>query len=93
MTVSTISMVDGPALLDIVLAATATVMEVSQAELSSATALVADLEADSLAVIEIVEVTEEELRALGVVVRVDDMTLARLTTLADLVTALKGTVS
>jgi acyl carrier protein len=77
------------ALLDIVRQAVVTVLSVPAGELESSTRLVDDLGADSLAMVEIVEVSEEQLRAGGVSVRVDDDTLARLEVLGDLVTALR----
>lgn len=76
-------------LLDIVRQATAIVMEVSAGELDGETHLIDDLNADSLALIEIVEVTEDCLRAAGTSVRVDDGTLSRLMTLGELVAALR----
>jgi acyl carrier protein len=44
----------------------------------------ADLGADSLALVSIADVVEAELAARGVVVRLDDATLARLTTVGDI---------
>ncbi len=84
------STVNDQSLLEIVRRATALVMEVPVADLDGDTRLVDDLSADSLALIEIVEVSEEYLRAAGGSVRVDDTTLARLRTLGGLVTALRG---
>ena len=78
-----------PALLDVVRAAAVLVLDVPLDELQRDTRWVDDLEADSLAMIEILEVTEERLRAEGMVVRVDDGTLASLKTLNGLVIALR----
>jgi acyl carrier protein len=64
-------------------------MGIPAAELAGGDRFV-DLEADSLALIEIVEVAEDRLRSAGMSVRVDDGTLASLTTLAELVTALRN---
>ena len=80
------------ALLDVVRQAVATVLDVPLQGLNAGTRLVEDLEADSLAVIEIVEVSEEQLRAAGWPVRVDDGALSRLADLGDLVTALRADV-
>jgi acyl carrier protein len=80
-------------LLDIVCQAAAIVMDVSAGELDGETRLIDDLNADSLALIEIVEVTEDLLRTAGTSVRVDDGTLARLTTLGELVAALRDEVA
>jgi acyl carrier protein len=77
------------ALLNIVRQAVTTVLEIPQQGLHSGTRLVGDLEADSLAVIEIVEVSEERLRRAGWSVSVDDDVISRLTVLGDLVTALR----
>ncbi len=68
----------------------AVVLERSADGLTGATRLVDELNADSLAVIEIVEVVEERLRGLGHQVWVDDATLARLQTLSDLTAALSA---
>jgi acyl carrier protein len=73
---------------DVVAHAVETVLTVPAAELTSRTSLVDDLGADSLALIELVEVSEEQLRAAGISVWVDDDTLSRLTLLEDLVSAL-----
>lgn len=79
-------------LLEIVRQATAIVMGVSAGELDGETHLVDDLNADSLALIEIVEVAEDCLRAAGASARVDDGTLSRLTTLGDLVAVLRDEI-
>ena len=52
-----------------------------------------DLDADSLAMIEIVEVAEELVGRRGMRVRIDDDTLAALRTVADLVAALDAAPS
>jgi acyl carrier protein len=77
------------ALLDIVRQAVVTVLSVPASELESETRLVDDLAADSLAMVEIVEVSEEQLRSGGVSVWVDDETLSQLEVLGDLVAALR----
>jgi acyl carrier protein len=64
------------------------VLELPPTRVAPTTRWAADLGADSLAMIEIVEVAEELLRGQGRRVRVDDDTLAHLVTVADLVTAL-----
>lgn len=73
---------------DVVRQAVFTVLSVPGDQLQESTLLVDDLGADSLALVEIVEVSEELLRAAGSSVWVDDLTLSRLTTLRDLVGAL-----
>ncbi len=78
------------ALLDVVRQAVTTVLAVDHDGLHSGTRLVQDLEADSLALIEIVEVSEERLREEGWPVRVDDEALSHLTVLGDLVSALRS---
>jgi acyl carrier protein len=77
--------VDDAALLDLVRSAVATVMELPVERLEAGTRLIDDVEADSLAMIEIVEILEEDLRAKGIDVRVDDAALARMQTLEDVV--------
>jgi acyl carrier protein len=77
------------ALLDVVRQAVVTVLSAPAESLNFATRLVADLSADSLALVEIVEVSEEQLRAQGVSVWVDDETLSKLAVLGDLVRALQ----
>jgi acyl carrier protein len=74
-------------LLDLIRVAVATVMEVPAEQLTAGTRLVDDVSADSLAMIEIVEIVEEQLRARGSAVRIDDDSLARMLTLGDVVTA------
>jgi acyl carrier protein len=75
-------------LLDLVRSAVATVLELPVESLDASTRLVDDVDADSLAMIEIVEIVEEQLRAKGSQVRVDDNSLAQMQTLADVVSAL-----
>jgi acyl carrier protein len=75
-------------LLDLVRSAVATVLELPVESLDASTRLVDDVDADSLAMIEIVEIVEEQLRAKGSQVRVDDHSLAQMQTLADVVSAL-----
>jgi acyl carrier protein len=72
----------------IVQQAVGTVLDVPAAQLTQDTGLASELGADSLALIELVEVSEEQLRALGISVWVEDDRLARLTVLRDLVSAL-----
>jgi acyl carrier protein len=79
-------------LLDVVRGAVHLVLEIPVDSIDAGSRWVDDLEADSLALIEIVEVAEERLRERGLRARVDDDTLATMTTLADLVTALRERV-
>ena len=74
-------------LLDLVCSAVATVLEVPVETLAATTRLVDDVDADSLAMIEIVEIVEEQLRAKGSTVWIDDQLLARMQTLGDVVAA------
>jgi acyl carrier protein len=74
---------------EIVQQAVVTVLAAPQT-LREDTRLVEELNADSLALVEIVEVCEEQLRARGVSLWVDDDTLSRLTVLGDLVSALRS---
>jgi len=75
---------------DVVRQAVLTVLSVPAQTLQKSTRLVDDLGADSLALVEIVEVSEEQLRARGVSLWVDDDTLSQLTVLGDLVSALRS---
>ncbi len=84
------SVVSEQDLLDVVRDAVALVMTVAGDGLTSDTELVEDLGVDSLALIEIVESTEERLRAQGISVWVDDETLAALAVVGDLVAALRA---
>jgi acyl carrier protein len=77
----------GSKLLDLVRSAVATVLELPIESLDADTRLVADIEVDSLAMIEIVEIVEEQLRASGSDVRIADELLAQMQTLADVVVA------
>lgn len=77
----------GSSLLDLVRSAVATVLEVPSGSLDADTRLVDDLGVDSLAMIEIVEIVEEQLHADGCDVRIDDDLLARMQTLADVASA------
>jgi acyl carrier protein len=86
---TTLTHVTDAALLDVVRQSVAAVLAIAEGELRPQTRLVGDLQADSLALIEIAEVSEERLAALGLGVSVDDGMLARVVTLADLVTALR----
>jgi acyl carrier protein len=83
---------DEATLLDLVRASVSTVLELPIETLDAGTRLVDDVEADSLAMIEIVEIVEEELRAKGTVVRIDDQSLGRMQTLADIVAAVSAAV-
>jgi len=56
---------DADGVLDVVRAAIVAVLEVDPASVTRATALVADLRADSLALVEIVEIVEERLAPLA----------------------------
>ena len=64
--------------LDVLRRAVARVLEVAPDGLTGATRLVEDLQADSLALVEVVELVEEELG-----IRVDDALLDDLVTLGD----------
>jgi acyl carrier protein len=77
----------GSPLLDLVRFAVATVLELPAASLDADTRLVDDLGVDSLAMIEIVEIVEERLRASGSDVRIADDLLARMQTVADVASA------
>jgi acyl carrier protein len=77
-------------ILDVVREAVTVVLELPAPRVAGEVRWVADLGADSLAMIEIVEVAEELLRRRGREVRVDDDTLAGLVTVDDLVSALGG---
>jgi acyl carrier protein len=79
-----------PDVLDVVRDAVSLVLDVPVQSVGARSRWVEDLDADSLALIEIVEVAEERLRDRGRQVRVDDETLASMTTLADLVAVLRG---
>ena len=81
---------DEATLLDLVRSAVATVFELPVETLDASTRLVDELEADSLAMIEIVEIVEDDLRAQGSPVHVDDQLLARMQTLADIVAAVRS---
>jgi acyl carrier protein len=87
---TTLTELDDAALLEVVTQSVAAVLELPKGAPRPEHRLVDDLHADSLALIEIVEVSEERLGALGRCVRVDDATLARLATLADVVTVLRA---
>jgi len=77
------------ALLDVIRQAVTMVLAVPNDRLHAGTRLDHDLGADSLALIEIVEISEERLRAEGMPVWVDDEVLSNLAVLGDLVTALR----
>jgi acyl carrier protein len=75
---------------DIVQQAVITVLDVPSTQLEQGTRFADDLGADSLAMVEIVEVSEEQLRKLGIFVWVEDDSLAGLTVLGDLVSVLQN---
>jgi acyl carrier protein len=75
---------------DIVREAVFTVLAVPLSRLEQGTLFADDLGADSLAMVEIVEVSEEQLRKLGIFVWVEDDSLAGLTVLGDLVSVLQN---
>jgi acyl carrier protein len=75
---------------DIVKQAVVTVLSVPTEQLHESTRLADGLGADSLALVELVEVSEEQLRSRGVSRWVDDDTLSQLTVLGDLVSALRS---
>ncbi len=87
-TVPAAAQLAGADLLALVLEAAALVLDVCVDTLHGHTRLVGDLKADSLAMIEIAEVTEERLRVLGVAAVVDDDVLGELKTPDDFVQAL-----
>ena len=77
--------------LDVLRRAVSVVLERDTASLDRETRLAEDLEADSLAIVEIVEVVEEELTTrLGREVRLDDESLDGLSTLGDAVDQLQA---
>lgn len=88
-----LSGVNDAMLLELVRGAVATVLELPLESLEASTRLVDDIEADSLAVIEIVEIIEEQLRAKGSQVWIDDQALARMKTLGDVVATVSAVVS
>lgn len=75
-------------LLEVLRAAVVRVLEVDPSSVSESTRLVEDLEADSLAIVEIVEVLEEELG-----IAVDDAQLDDLQTLGDALDLLEVTAA
>ena len=72
-------------LLDLMRSAVATVLEVDPAGLQRSTRFVDDLKADSLAIVEIVEIVEEDLIRTRPGFRIDDQDVDRLVTLGDAV--------
>jgi acyl carrier protein len=72
-------------LLDLLRSAIATVLEVDPAALTRDTRFVADLRADSLALVEIVEILEEDLSREHTGFRIEDEHLDDLVTLGDAV--------
>jgi acyl carrier protein len=76
--------VTGEQVLDVIRAAVVTVLEVQPGTVGRATRFVEDLRADSLAIVEIVEIVEEELaRRVGPGFRIDDEDLEDLVTVGD----------
>jgi acyl carrier protein len=73
----------------IVQQAVLTVLSIPADQLQHSTVLKDELGADSLALVELVEVSEDQLRQRGVSVWVADDTLSQLTVLGDLVDALR----
>ncbi|MCW2498699.1 MAG: acyl carrier protein [Frankiales bacterium] len=74
----------GEQVLDVIRAAVVTVLEVQPGTVGRATRFVEDLRADSLAIVEIVEIVEEELaRRVGPGFRIDDEDLEDLVTVGD----------
>ncbi len=71
--------------LDVLRGAIATVLEVDPEKLERTTRFVDDLKADSLALVEIVEIVEEDLAQQRPGFRIDDQDLDRLLTLGDAV--------
>lgn len=80
----------GGDVLALVRGAVALVLEVDPADVQPGTRLAEDLRADSLALIEIVEVLEERLRSVGVAVHVEDDEIERLVTVGDAVDLTMG---
>lgn len=76
--------------LAVVQQACATVLEVDPRSVTAATRLVEDLQADSLAVVEIVEIVEGALASRGARGHVEDEDLDGLTTAGDVAHALAG---
>ena len=71
--------------LEVLRAAVALVLEVDKGSLQRGTRFVDDLKADSLALVEIVEIVEEDLTRTRPGFRIDDQDLDRLATLGDAV--------
>lgn len=71
--------------LAVVRAAVARVLEVEPTTVTPATSLRDDLGADSLALVEIAEIVEEELSAGGAQLRIDDEDLERIRTVGEAV--------
>lgn len=80
---SAASTTDG--VLAVVRAAIARVLEVEPTTITPATSLRDDLGADSLALVEIAEIVEEELSATGAPLRIDDEDLERIETVGEAV--------
>ncbi len=76
----------GDEVLDLLRAAINTVLEVEPGTVTRSSRLVEDLQADSLAIVEVVEILEEQLAALtGRALRIDDEALDDLLTVGDAV--------
>jgi acyl carrier protein len=69
--------------LDVIRAAVVTVLEVRPDDVARETRFVDDLRADSLAIVEIVEIVEEQLARARAGFRIDDELLDELVTVAD----------
>ena len=79
------SPLDRPAVLEIVRAALADILEIDPSSISEGQSFVDDLDADSLALIELVEALEEELGERSVGFRIEDEDLVDLKTVRDAV--------
>lgn len=79
------SPLDRPAVLEIVRAALADILEIDPSSISEGQSFVDDLGADSLALIELVEALEEELGERSVGFRIEDEDLVDLKTVRDAV--------
>ena len=75
----------GEQVLELLRGAVALVLEVDPSSLQRTTRFVADLKADSLALVEIVEIVEEDLSRARPGFRIDDQDVDRLVTLGDAV--------
>ena len=83
---------DRPAVFEIVRANLADILEIDPATISEGQSFVDDLEADSLALIELVEALEEDLSERSVGFRIEDEGLVDLKTVRDAVDYVYGRV-